>query len=60
MRVRNFIMLVTVILVTNKQLLYSDKWELIRNDQDLGNVFLLFSMLVRHFPGLVRVILDLN
>ena len=34
--------------------------ELIRNDQDLGNGFLEFSMRVRNFAGLTGVILDHN
>ena len=33
---------------------------LIRNDQDLGNIFLEFSMRVRNFEWLVRAILVIN
>ena len=60
MRVRNFIELVRVILVSYKHCLYYDKCGLIRNDQDLGNVFLGFSMLVRNLSGRVRVILVID
>ena len=60
MRVRNLSELVRVILVIDKQSLYYYKCWLIRNDQDLGNVFLEFSMRVRNFAGLVRVILVID
>ena len=60
MRVRNFSGLVRVILVINKHCLYYDKCWLIRNDQDLRNVFLQFSMRVRNFAGQDRVSLVIN
>ena len=44
----------------HKHCLYQHKYWRIRNVQDLRNVFLEFSMRVRNFTGLVRVILDLN
>ena len=60
MRVHNFVGLFGVILVINKQCLYSYKWWLIGNDQNLGNVILEFLVCVHNFAGLVRVILDKN
>ena len=60
MHVSNFTRHAKVILDLNKQPLYYDKCWLIRNDQDLGNVFLEFSMRVRNFTVQVRVILDRN
>ena len=57
MRVHNFAGLIRVILVFDKHSLYYDNWRLIRNDQDLGNVFFEFSMRVYNFAVLVRVIL---
>ena len=59
MRVSNFAGPSRVFLVFDKHCLYYDKCWLIPNDQDLGNVFLEFSMRVRNFAGLVKVILDL-
>ena len=57
MRVRNFTGLVGVILIIYTLRLYYYKCRLIRNDQDLGDVFIEFSMLVRNLIGPVRVIL---
>ena len=54
MLVRNFAKHVRVFLAIYKQCLYYYKCSLIRNDQDLGNVFLEFSMRVRNFTGLIR------
>ena len=60
MRVRNFAGLIRVILVIDKHSRYYDKCWLIRNDQDLGNVFLEFLMRVRNFTLPVRVILVID
>ena len=60
MRASNFAWHARVVLVIYKQCLYNYKCWLIRNDQDLGNVFFEFSMRVRNFTGLARVSLDQN
>ena len=60
MLVHNFTVIVEVILVIYKQPLYYYKCRLIRNAQDLGNVFSEFSMRVHNFAWLVRVILFID